>query len=165
MPDGLRYISHKGMFENDENIMIASLISLGDSYRAEDVEALINVISKENQDVNHQIVFNLAVNSSPIEIAYFFEQYFAWEEENGAQYDIFDFFSLFWNEIPSESKEAIIDSLLINFELTSSLGNLQALEALKSQDEDLISSKLLRYSSETSEENKILIAKFLNTVD
>ena len=161
MPDELRYISHKGMLEEDENIMIASLISLGDTFRDEDVVSLLRVISKEKNELTQQIMYNLAVNSSANEITYFFEQFFAMEEEKQTQYDIFDFLSLFWNEIQLANKEAIIDSLLINFEFTSSLRVLQIFEMLQSQDENLLNSKLLKYSSETSEENKQLIEKFL----
>ena len=162
MPDELRYISHKGMLEKDQNIMIASLISLGDSYRSGDVESLLKVIAVENEDLTRQIMYNLTVNSPSKVIEYFFEQFFAMEEKTEDQYDIFDFLTLFWNEIPMENKEIIVDSLLINFELTSSVRVLSVLEMLQTQDEDLVQHKLLLYSSETSTENKELIEKFLN---
>jgi hypothetical protein len=161
MPDALRYVSHKGMLEKDENIMIASLISLGDSYRSEDVESLLKVITVEHEDLTRKIMYNLAVNSSTEMIAYFFEQFFAMEENDEQHYDIFDILVLFWDEISAENKNTIIDSLLINFELTSSHRILLTLEMLQSQDGSLVNSKLLKYSSETSEENRLLIEKFL----
>jgi uncharacterized protein YktA (UPF0223 family) len=161
MPDELRYISHKGMLEKDQNIMIASLISLGNSYRSGDVESLLKVIAVENEDLNRQIMYNLTVNSSTEEIMYFLEQFFAMEENRENQYDILDFLSLFWNEIPIENKEALVDALLINFELTSSYRILHVFEMIKNLDEDLVQFKLLKYSSETSEENKQLIEKFM----
>ena len=159
MPDELRHISHKGMLEKDENVMIASLISLGNSYRKDDIESLLYVITAENEDLTRQIMYNLAVNTCPEEIAYFFEQFFALEDKNEKQYDIFDTLSLFWAEIPAVNKDIIVDSVLINFELTSSRRTLLTLEMLLSLDENLVKPKLLKYSSETSEENKLLITR------
>ncbi|MPM64120.1 hypothetical protein SDC9_111006 [bioreactor metagenome] len=161
MPDDLRYVSHQGLLEEDENIMVASLISLGNVYRIEDIKPLIGVISKEQSDINQQIMYNLTVNSSVNEITYFFESFFILEDITDTQIDIIDYLPLFWNEIPIENKEAIIDALLINFEFTGSRRILNLFEGLQTQDKDLIETRLFQYSTETSQENKILIDEFL----
>jgi hypothetical protein len=76
MPDELRYVSYIGMKENDANIMIASVISLGSAYREKDIPHLINVIAKDITDINTQILHNLTINSSPQVLTQFFEHFF-----------------------------------------------------------------------------------------
>jgi hypothetical protein len=75
MPDNLRYVSYIGMKENDVNIMIASVISLGSTYREEDIKPLINVLTKDIADINTQILHNLTVYSSPTVLTQFFEHF------------------------------------------------------------------------------------------
>jgi HEAT repeat protein len=158
MPDELRYISHSAMYEEDPNIMIASLISLGDSYRIEDVKPLIHVVSKEIFDLNQQIMHNIAVNSLPNVIAYFFEELFNFQDHLDEQSEFIDNISLFWSEIPEKNKETIMESLLTSFEFTSSQKILNLFSLLQSQDKSRIDTMLRNYSLETSQENRELIS-------
>jgi len=157
MPDELRYVSHLGMLEDDMNIVMASLISLGDKYRNEDVKSLIQVIIKGQENINKQIMYNLVVNSSPSEISYFFEQFFDYQDKSEFQSEFIDNITLFWREIPEENKSAIIESFLINFEFTGSQKILDLFKALESYDEDFIRNVLKEYAKETSEENRRII--------
>ncbi|MDR0926266.1 MAG: HEAT repeat domain-containing protein [Ignavibacteria bacterium] len=161
MPDELRYVSYRGMAERDENIMIASLISLGDVYRRDDVPSLVTVVAKENPDLNYQILYNITINSDVEVIAHFFEQLFAWEETTGINTDLLDNLTNFWDSIPFDNRDAIISALLYHFELSGSMRILSIFAILYSLDSDLVSTKLLEYSLETSKENKLLIDEFL----
>jgi HEAT repeat protein len=77
MPENLRYVSYKGMSENNVDVMIASVISLGQSYREEDIPHLIKAIANNNNDVNTQILLILITNTPTEVLMSFFESYFS----------------------------------------------------------------------------------------
>lgn len=161
MPDELRYVSHLGMKEEDMNIVIASLISLGDSYRSDDVKPLIQVIVKEQPELNKQIMYNLIINSSAEEISYFFEEFFDYQDKNEIQSEFIDNITLFWSEVSEANKAAVIESFLINFEFTGSHKILNLCKALEAHDREFIRKTLTEYANETSEENKRLVEDIL----
>jgi hypothetical protein len=161
MPDELRYVSHIGMKEKDENIMIASLIALGNEYRNDDTEPLMNVVSKNIPDLNKQILYNLVVNSSVNEIHNFLEQYFTWDVHTESNCDFLVYLPTFWNAIPAPNKDAVIDAILLRIEQYYDARTLEIIELIYNMDSQLVKSKCEKYAEETSQENKELIENFL----
>ncbi len=154
MPDNLRFVAHRAMLEDDENIRMAGLIALGDKYGKEDFDALIAVIGKNIEDANQNIIYNITANSEAAIINEFFNMFFEWENTAHIQTDFLENITLCWDSIPLPNKDAVINTLLINFELTDAKHILHTLSALKLKDSDYITNKLRQYSLETSIENK-----------
>ena len=164
MPDELRYIANIGMKEKDENIMIASLIALGNEYRNDDIDSLVKVISKNISDLNKQILYNLVVNSSPYEISNLLELYFILEADTETSSDFLVFLPEFWNQVSDVNKNAIVDSILLAIEQNCDEKILEIIELLYNVDAQLIKNKVEIYSKETSEENKNMIEAFLKRI-
>jgi hypothetical protein len=162
MPDDLRYVSYLGMAEDDDDIMIASLISLGTAYRPGDISHIIAVVKRNISDLNQQIMYNIAVNSDEGVITDFLGQFFVWNEENAGQVDLLDYISTFWNDVPPDNKNAIITAFLMHFEQVPNRKALNLFEMLFALDTDnLVHNRLQEYMAETSEENKQIISDFL----
>jgi len=161
MPDELRYVSHIGLKENDSNIMIASLLALGNEYIADDLQALMYVVVKNIPDLNKQIIYNLSVNSSPEIIHNFLDLYLLRDYNTEPECEFISYINLFWEQIPHQNKIAIIDSILFSIEQNYNDKILDVLELFYSLDEELMKEKLLTYSNETSAENKEIVTNFL----
>ena len=162
MPADLRYVAHIGMKEKDENVMTASLLALGDVYRSEDIDSLIGVIAKNIYGLNKQIAYNLFVNSSSCEIATLLELFFLTDTDIEADCDFLVYLPDFWNMVPGENKNAIIDSILLTIEQDCNEKMLEILVMLYGIDPQLILCELEKYKNETSEENRNIIDKFIS---
>ena len=145
MPDELRYVAHIGMKEKDENIMIASLLALGNKYRNDDIESLVRVIAKNIPDLNKQIAYNLFVNSSVYEVHNCLELYFLWDATVEASCEFLVYLSEFWDEVSDENKNTIIDSILLAIEQNYNEKILEILEIVYILNSQLVKNKLFLY--------------------
>lgn len=162
MPDELRYIAHRAIYEKDENISTAALIALGTEYREEDIDSLIEIISRGDANLMRTIMCHLVVNSDTQVIVKFTNKFVEWENSSNSSSDFFDNLIFCWQNVPNENRDTLVGALLESFEFTGSDTILGILSGLISQDTNgYVYDKLFEYSLQTSEENKLKIEPLL----
>ncbi len=162
IPDDLRHIAHRAIYEKDVNISTAALIALGDKYYKEDIDALIEIISRGNPDLMRTIMCHLVVKSDVQVISEFTNKFIEWENTTNSSSDFFDNLIFCWQNVPNENRDPVVGALLDSFEFTGSNTILGILSGLIAQDTNgYVYDKLFEYSLQASEENKSKIEPLL----
>ena len=161
MPDELRYVSHLGLKEKDKNIMIASLISLGNKYDEKDVLLLLDVVLKNIPELNQQILYNLVVNSATKEVTSFLNEYLSRDMDTESNCDFLEYLNLFWDEISQNNKIAIMDAIIFCIEQNYNDNIMELVELIYDIEPQQMREKLEIYINETTEENRKIITEFL----
>ncbi len=117
LPQHLRYLSYKALFDNDDDVRAAGLLALGDIYTPDDFPSIFNELFNNNPDTQSVVLEKLLMHNSPQIIKRFFKTLCAEVASKEALSCGIDFLSLLdymWSDAPEDSKAATISALAEN---------------------------------------------------
>lgn len=169
IPDDLRETAHKALKDNDNEIRAAGLLALGNIYKLEDVEYLINEIKYFNPETALHILYNL-INNSPYEVTYDFILKYAnlmeVEKEGNGITELFSYISNAWLDADLTSKQNVLKALLDTAINKNDFFVIKAIKILHDLDEDIVQYYIKEYLSKL-DNKKVAILKdliyFVNT--
>ncbi len=112
LPLEYRYIAQNALLDEDIEIRGAGLAALGDSFRLEDISALMHEVSHNNPDTQQHILGVLAINGSEDVITSFFNAYFSDDSPDGSEVEFVGLLAEFWQELPEENLNSLVYSIL-----------------------------------------------------
>lgn len=115
LPDSLRPLSYKALFDNDPDLRAAGLLSLGYIYRSDDFPSLFNEIFNNNADTQSLILERLLLHNSPQIIREFFKAFCHSSNLRSSISCDIDFISLMsylWNEVTETNKIEVISVII-----------------------------------------------------
>jgi len=119
LPDGFRYIAQKALLDDDTDIRGAGLVALSLPYIESDIPGLINEVIQYNPETQQIIIYNLLVKSPSSIIRPFFNRFTSVLVPDGTFLEFCSFMTPFWNDIPKDNIEELIDMVFEDYYLTS----------------------------------------------
>jgi HEAT repeat protein len=119
LPVELRHIAQKALQDDDPDIRGAGLVALSLPYIEKDIPGLINEVMQYNADTQQMILYNLLVNSSTETIRPFFNMFISSEIPDGTFLEFFSMMTPFWEDIPEENTDELMNLCFEDFFETS----------------------------------------------
>lgn len=165
LPSHLRYLAYKALFDDDDDIRAAGLISLGNTYLKDDFPSLMNEIFKGNSDTQSFVLEKLLKYNSPEIIKDFFKTFYN-EIINrsmiGCDIDFLSLLTYLWDETPEENKLAIIDVVVDNLIICKSIECSSTLELLFKLDNQKLIDKIKKIYIISEDTNKEYIQELFD---
>ncbi len=137
-----RYIAHNALHDEDIEIRSAGLVALGESYRHEDINALLQEVYHNNQDTQQHILWILANSNNEAILTAFFNAYFSGADPEGSEVEFLGILAGFWQDLPNENTNCLITAIL-NAALAYPKGGISAvIELIRKFDSERLDSKL-----------------------
>ncbi|MEJ5245536.1 MAG: HEAT repeat domain-containing protein [Bacteroidota bacterium] len=165
LPDNLRYLAYKALFDDDDDIRAAGLISLGNVFVKDDFPSLMNEIFKGNSDTQSFVLEKLLKYNSPEIIKDFFKAFYN-EIINrsmiGCDIDFLSLLTYLWDETPDNNKYAVIDVIFDNLIVCKSIECSSAVELLFKLDYQKSIEKIKQLYVISDDNNKEYIEELFN---
>ncbi len=155
LPDSMRPVARKALFEDDEDIRGAGLVALGETYYPDDTPALVNETLKNVTDTQSLILNNLLCNSSRETIEKFFDEYCAKCERDFQHVEFISLIDYFYDEAPYKNIQTAFNSLMQKVIDEKEILIQEVSETLINIDRNLVA-KFLEQKIESAEEQKAL---------
>ena len=167
LPDHLRYLAYKALFDDDDDIRAAGLIALGDTYRKDDIPSIMNEIFKENSDTQSFVLERLLKYNTPELIKEFFRTFYN-EIVNrsmiGCDIDFLSILNYLWDEARDENKDALLDVIFDNLMICKASECSSVIELFMKIDEELTTKKIKELYNKGTKEQKEFIEEVLSDV-
>ncbi len=165
LPDNLRYLAYKALFDDDDDIRAAGLIALGNLFVKDDFPSLMNEIFKGNSDTQSFVLEKLLKYNSPEIIKDFFKAFYN-EIINrsmiGCDIDFLSLLTYLWDETPDSNKFAVIDVIFDNLIVCKSIECSSVVELLFKLDYQKSIDKIKQLYVVSDDNNKEFIEELLN---
>ncbi len=164
LDDSYRFIAHNAIRDEDEDIRMAGIISLGDEIQNDDVCLLAQVYDQLNQDVQGYILERIIINSPCNVISHFLNEYFQQSVSSSIvnrEIEMLSIITNFAGEMPDDRLEKIIHHIV---ELVIKIvkdGENDIIEFLLVYCRDMVLDKLRQMISESSGE---MLAEILDLI-
>lgn len=112
LPGELRYVAHKALFDDDEDIRGAGLLALGQFYIEDDVPPLVSMLSQSDNDTRQMILYNLLANSDENVNRSFFEFYSNKALPDGSGWEFLGLLPILWDYGEETNKRITIYTLV-----------------------------------------------------
>ncbi len=164
LPDPLRHLSYRALFDNDADIRAAGLLALGNEYREDDFPSIFNEIFQDNPDTQSLILQNLLYQNTPETVKLFFKSFckaVSVRSQVSCDIDFISLLSYLWTETPAENKKATIEILIDTlFECRQSDFE-PTLDLLLKLDKNLTLEYVKQYSHDSSDDFKQILNNLL----
>lgn len=165
LPDHLRYLAYKALFDDDDDIRAAGLIALGETYKKDDIPSIMNEIFKDNSDTQSFVLERLLKYNTPELIKHFFRTFYN-EIINrsmiGCDIDFLSILNYLWDEAPDENKVAVIDVIFDNLMICKASECSSVVELFMKIDEERTTKKIKELYNKGSKEQQEFIEDVLN---
>ncbi len=165
LPDNLRYLAYKALFDDDDDIRAAGLIALGNVFIKDDIPSIMNEIFKGNNDTQSFVLEKLLKYNSPELIKEFFKAFYN-EIINrsmiGCDIDFLSLLTYFWDETPENNKYIVIDGIFDNLIVCKSIECSTVVELLFKLDSQKSSAKIKKLFEISDDNNKEFIEELLH---
>jgi len=115
LPDNLRHIAYKAMFDDDSDIRSAGILSLGNIYILDDFPSIMNEIFKGTPDTQSLVLERLLYYNEPAIIQAFFKSFCNEVSSRSLVSCDIDFLSLLsymWKDVSQRNKNATIGIII-----------------------------------------------------
>lgn len=165
LPDSLRFLAYKAIFDEDPDVRAAGLLSLGTNYRDDDIPSLINEVFTNNSDTQSLLLERLLVNNEPAMIQKFFKAYcneLKVKVSQSCEIDFLVLISYIWENVSPTNKEATLN-VLLEMLFTSQTADIQSTyDLLLKIDRELTTSVAKHILSNKSEEHRQMLKDLLD---
>lgn len=112
LPDGLRHVAQKALFDHDIEMRNAGIVALGSYYIDSDIPGLVNEAMRNNSTTQRHILLNLLANSGPLIVSKFFVLYCSSSAPDGTDIEFFSHLPSLWPSVAEENKRPAIESII-----------------------------------------------------
>lgn len=160
LPQRLRYLSYKALFDDDDDIRAAGLLALGNIYTTDDFPSIFNEIFKNNPDTQSLVLERLLTYNNPEVVKQFFKMLCNEVAARATVSCDIDFLSLLvymWEFLSADSRASTIDALISSILECRTSDHEEIFELLSKLDMNLTVEKLLlNYSNSSTEQKEII---------
>ena len=111
LPENLRYIAREALIDDDDDIRMAGLFSLGDEYFAEDIPGLAFEMKQNNPDTRQMILYNILMSGNHQLISEFFSEIITPMDVDNHNVDVLSDMIVLSEEIQPENMESSLMSV------------------------------------------------------
>lgn len=154
LPMNLRYIAHKALMDNDEELRAAGLIALNNEFIIEDVPYICNELKFFNPETAQHILYVLFVNSDKTVIDIFTKEYtnhLIEEDQGDGESELFTYINNAWMDAKHENKEQLMNTICKLIIENNDSFVVKALKIIYDFDELFVQSYIDNYKSTLSE--------------
>lgn len=165
LPDYLRYLAYKALFDDDDDIRAAGLIALGNVFIKDDIPSIMNEIFKGNSDTQSFVLEKLLKYNSPEIIKEFFKAFYN-EIINramiGCDIDFLSLLTYLWEDTPTSNKNVVIDVIFDNLIICKSIECSSVVELLFKLDSQKSIIKVKELYQNSDDNNREFIEELLS---
>lgn len=137
IPTNLRYISYNAIQDDDFDVNLAGLVSLGTSYSKQDYDYLFIPKFIKNEDACTLISYNLLFHSDDEVMLELFSRYFVIHDNIESDIEFLSYFAKFWDHVSLAKKSIFVSSILFTVLNSDKSNSTEIVEFLMNLDADI----------------------------